>query len=328
MSKINVLITAASRKVALVRGFVELKKRFDFMGKVIAVDCDPLSPALRFADKKYIVPLIEDPQYFDELNKIIENEKIKLIIPTMDLELPLWGERKGEYLQRGVVVACSGKSTALISNDKIKTYEFFKGISIKTPETWTKDNLPSIENLKFPLFIKPRYGRGSIDCHKIKDREELYFYLEKVNNPVIQQYIKGQEFTVDLISDFDGTVLSIVPRKRLTVRAGISDRGQTFYNREIIESSRKIAEALEIRGPANIQGFVTKDSNIYFTEINPRFSGGIQLTKAAGVNFMEILLRLVNGERIKPFIGKFEKGLYMSSFEDSVFFKLEKEDKN
>ncbi len=321
MEKINILITAASRKVALVKGFVELKNRFEFMGKVIAVDCEPLSPALHFADDFYIVPLIEDRNYFPSLEKIMEKERITLVIPTMDLELPLWAERFMAYKERGIIVACSGKKAAEISNDKMKTYEFFAENSIKTPETWNKEEILNLTRYDFPLFLKPRFGRGSINCYKVSNEEELFFYLKRVEEPVIQQYIRGQEFTVDLISDFRSNVLSIVPRKRLTVRAGISDRGQTFYDEGIIKTSKLIAEKLGIRGAANIQGFITDNSEVFFTEINPRFSGGIQLTKAAGVNFMEILLRLTAGEKINPFIGKFEKGLYMSSFEDSIFLR-------
>ncbi len=321
MEKINILITAASRKVALVRGFVELKNHFDYAGNVIAVDCEPLSPALHFADKFYLVPLIEDKNYFSFIDKIIKKEKIRLVIPTMDLELPLWGERIDEYEKEGVIIACSGKKAAEISNDKIKTYEFFKSLFLMTPETFTKEEILKEKNLSFPLFIKPRFGRGSINCYKVRDKEELLFYLKRIKEPIVQEYIKGQEFTVDLISDFNNDVLSIVPRKRLTVRAGISDRGQTFYSEKIINSVIKIAKELNIKGPANIQGFLKDGGEIYFTEINPRFSGGIQLTKAAGVNFMEILLKLVAGEKIKPFIGEFERGLYMSSYEDSVFLR-------
>ncbi len=321
MEKINVLITAASRKVALVKGFMELRNRFKYAGSVIAVDCEPLSPALHFADKFYLVPLIEDSPYFSVIDEIVERENIKLIVPTMDLELPLWGKRIREYGKKGIIIACSEEKTAEVSNDKIKTYKFFKSISLMTPRTFTKEELLKEKNLIFPLFIKPRYGRGSINCYKLEDKEGLLFYISKIKDPIVQEYIRGQEFTVDLISDFDSNVLSVVPRKRLTVRAGISDRGQTFYNEKIINGAIKIAKGLNIRGPANIQGFLKDSGEIFFTEINPRFSGGIQLTKAAGVNFMEILLRLVAGERVKPFIGEFEKGLYMSSYEDSVFLR-------
>ncbi len=319
MNKVNVLITAASRRVTLVKEFMKLKNRIPFMGEVITADYNMLSPALYFSDRYYKVPLIKTPNYYDEILKIINKERINLIIPTIDLELPLWGEKRKELLDNGIFVASSNKTTADICNDKFKTYDFFKRNGFNTPKTWSETEIGKIKDSDFPLFLKPANGRGSVDTYKIYNREELDFFLKRYKKkPVIQNLIKGEEFTVDLISDFKGNVLSIVPRKRLLVRAGVSDRGVTFYDERIIHDIKLMAEKLKIKGPANIQGFLT-DKGIYYIEINPRFSGGIQLTIAAGVNFMEILVKLAYGESIKPFIGKYKKNLYMTSYSESIF---------
>jgi len=250
--------------------------------------------------------------------KIVEQEGIKLIIPTIDLELPLWGEKSEELRNLGIFTAASPKKTALICNDKFETYDFFKNNNFPTPKTWNKKDISEIKDYDFPLFIKPSKGRGSINTHKIRSRDELEFFVKYVKEPVIQQFIEGQEFTVDLLSDFDGNVLSVVPRKRLVVRSGVSDRGVTFYDERIIKDIKLMAEKLKIKGPANFQGFLT-DKGVYYIEINPRFSGGIQLTIASGVNFMEILVKLASGENIKPFIGKFKTDIYMTSYSESIF---------
>ncbi len=318
MDKINVLITAASRRGALVKNFSVLKGKLPFMGQTIAVDYNLLSPALYLADKFYKVPLINDKNYFTEIMKIVKKEDIKLVIPTIDIELPLWGNKRKALLKEGVFVAASPEKTAIICNDKFKAYDFFRKNGFPTPKTWSKGEITNIKEEEFPLFIKPAMGRGSVNTYKINNKKELDFFINYVKEPVIQQYIKGEEFTVDLIADFTGNVLSIVPRKRLLVRAGVSDRGVTFYNEKIIDDIKQMAEKLNIIGPANFQGFISNDK-IHYIEINPRFSGGIQLTIAAGVNFQEILVRLVHGEKITPFIGEYIRDMYMTSYSESIF---------
>jgi carbamoyl-phosphate synthase large subunit len=318
MDKINVLITAASRRVALIKNFSVLKEKLPFMGETIAVDYNLLSPALYFADKYYKVPPINDKNYYNNVMEIVKKRGVKLIIPTIDIELPLWGNKREILLEEGIFVAASPEKTAIICNDKFKSYEFFKKNYFPTPETWTKKDILKINENNFPLFIKPAKGRGSVNTYKINNGKELDFFIKYVKEPIIQQYIDGEEFTVDLISDFNGNVLSIVPRKRLLVRAGVSDRGVTFYNKKIIEDIKLMAEKLKIIGPSNFQGFIS-ENGIHYIEVNPRFSGGIQLTIAAGVNFPELLVRLVHGENIKPFIGDYKKEIYMTSYSESIF---------
>src|SRR5207237_1194981 len=92
-------------------------------------------------------------------------------------------------------------------------------------------------------------------------------------------------FTVDVLSDFNGKVLSIVPRERLVIRAGVSDKGITRKDAEIIAFAKEVAEKLHIIGPANIQ-CKWDGREVSLIEVNPRFSGGIPLTIAAGADFL------------------------------------------
>ena len=68
----------------------------------------------------------------------------------------------------------------------------------------------------------------------------------------------------------------------------------------------------------NIQCRVVNGTPVVF-EINPRFSGGIPLTIAAGADFPRVLVDLVRGAPVAPFIGHFRDGLWMTSYEASVF---------
>lgn len=322
---LNILITAASRKVALIRAFRESLKRLGVRGNVITTDLNPLSSGLYVSDKFHFAPMTTDPGYLDRIEEICREEEISLIIPTIDDELVIMGQARERFEKLGIRVVISEPRTGEICNDKKQTCEFFRKNSIPTPQTWLPDELPDVEKLAYPLFIKPRNGRGSIDTFKVKNAKELNFFLDYVKDPVVQEFLSGDEYTLDTFVDFDGTVMSVVPRRRLWIRAGVMDKGRTENKPELIDIGVRVAKVLDIRGPANIQVRYSGNEMKVF-EVNPRFSGGIPLTIAAGADFTEWLCRLALGEELKPRLGEFQNGLVMMSYEANIFREFSDEE--
>jgi carbamoyl-phosphate synthase large subunit len=109
-----------------------------------------------------------------------------------------------------------------------------------------------------------------------------------------------------------------VPRERVVIRSGVVDRGRTVKDDALIELGLACARSIRCVGALNIQCRVVHGRPLIF-EINPRFSGGIPLTIAAGADFPRLLVELARGHRVAPAIGKYRDGLWMSSYESSVF---------
>jgi carbamoyl-phosphate synthase large subunit len=317
MHEINILVTAASRRVALIRAFGQALKRLGLQGNVITTDLNNLSPGLYFGHKHYIVPLTTDPEYISIIKSICFRERIHLLIPTIDDELPLFGRHREDFEGMGIRVAVSSERTGLICNDKHASALFLKDRGIPFAQTWLPGEL-DFKQLQYPLFLKPRNGRGSIGAFHIKNKHELKFFLNYVPDPVVQEFLAGREYTLDLLADFRGTIISVVPRERLVIRSGVSDRGQTFNHAGMIQLAVRTAEALDIRGPANIQVKLNGDTATIF-EINPRFSGGIPLTIASGADFPGWLIEMSCGKNLEPRIGQFTDGLLMACFEEALF---------
>lgn len=317
MREMNILVTAASRRVPLIRAFVQGLKRLGLKGNVVTTDMNDLSPGLYFSNRRYLVPLTNDPQYVPIIKTICFKERIQLLIPTIDDELPLFGRHRDEFGAIGVHVAVSSEQTGLICNDKRQTAEFLRERGIPFVTTWLPGEL-DFPSLRYPLFLKPRSGRGSVGAFRIDTERDLRFFLEYVSDPVVQPFLSGREFTVDVLADFAGKVVSAVPRERMVVRAGVTDRGRTVSHAGMIEAAVQAARALDIRGPANIQMKLQGDDPTIF-EVNPRFSGGIPLTIAAGADFPVWLIEMACGRRTRPCIGKFTDGLIMSCYESAVF---------
>jgi carbamoyl-phosphate synthase large subunit len=313
----NILITAASRRIALIRGFQKALLESAEGGKIVASDADPLSPGLYLTEKHYIVPLSSSPNYKDSIWKICREEKINLIVPTIDEELPFFGKYKNEFSEGGVDVLVSGTRPCEICNDKYLTYQFFLENDIPTPRTWLKAEVP-LGNVAYPLFIKPRHGRGSVQAFPVRNEKELLFFLDYVNDPIVQPFLAGREFTIDAFCDRNGRCISIVPRERLWIRAGVCDKGRTVKDKRLMDYGIKIAEKLKIVGPANIQCKINGDEIMFF-EVNPRFSGAIQLTMEAGANFPLFATKMFKQASLEPMIGKFKDGITMLSYEESLY---------
>lgn len=320
MRPVNIVVTAASRRVGLIRAFVSALQEIGNPGVVVSTDMNTFSPGLYFSHRHYIVPLTTHPNYIPIIKSICIKECVSLLIPTIDDEIPLFGAYKDDFARIGVRVACSSADTARVCNDKYETYRFLKQKGLPVVETYLPGaSLPR----KFPLFIKPRFGRGSVGAYPVNSEKELQFFLGYVEDPVVQEFLTGREFTVDVCTDFQGRVLSVVPRERLVIRAGVSDRGITVKDRRLIDLGEQVAMALGLVGAANIQ-LKMEGARIRVFEVNPRYSGGIPLTIAAGADFPSWQVKLVLGRRLRPRLGQFTDALTMACFEEALFLDRER----
>ncbi|MGE0863292.1 MAG: ATP-grasp domain-containing protein [Vicinamibacterales bacterium] len=312
----NVLITAGSRRVPLVQGFQRALSQSAHGGVVVVTDVSDMSPAVYAADRAFRVGLSKDPGYIDQILAIAIGEGVGLVVPTIDDELAIFGQARSRFADRGIVVAVSRPDTTSLCDDKFATCRELASRGVAAAMSWLPDDLPV--NPQFPLFVKPRHGRGGLGAHRIRNARDLAFFLDYVDGPIIQEYLHGPEFTIDVLCDFAGRPLSIVPRRRDHVRAGVIDRGCTVKDPALIALAEACTTALPFFGAINIQCRVVDGTPVVF-EINPRFSGGIPLTIEAGADFPRMLVDLAAGRPVAPAIGQFRDRLWMTNYEASVF---------
>jgi carbamoyl-phosphate synthase large subunit len=305
--KITVIRTAVGcpSSIGLIK---ELKKRGV---RVVGTDCDSRAVGFSFCDKSYTVPKGSDSKFIPEFFKICEIEKPKAIISGPEEEILTLSKNKNLFEKKNILVLVPDYKTAKICADKVATYEFFKKEDIPTPQIYARSYS------KFPSIIKPRFGRGGTNIFKIENKFELKFYLRKIKNPILQEFIDGIEYTVDIFSDLEGKPLSIVPRERIQVESGISMKGKTIYDKEIIDFCRKIVEKLRLIGPSCIQ-CIKDNKGPKFTEINSRFGGGSILSIKADPTIILNLIRIIKGQ--KPIKSKgFKKGLTMLRYYSEIY---------
>lgn len=309
----NILITSASRKVSLVRNF---KKALCNQGKIIAADINPESPALYFADDYLIVPRSDDPNFINFIVDFCKNNSIELIIPTRDEELSLFSKNKDIFDEIGVKIMVSNVETIELCQDKEKFINFCKNNGFGIPKTY--DDVNSIIDEDFPLFLKPVVGKSGVDTFRVDSLDNLIEILSKENDFIVQECVETPEYTIDLFADFEGNVISAVPRQRVNVWGGESLVTKTVKNELIINESVRLAEKLKLKGHNTIQCFFDGEY-IKFIEVNPRFGGAASISFEAGANSAEFLIKLLNDEKLKPQIGDFKDNLVSLRFVEDYF---------
>ncbi len=320
--EVNVLLASGGRRVELLRAFKRAYDELSLPGKIITVDVDPLAPALMEAHRYYMVPPISDPEYVPTLAKICTMERIDLIFPHIESDILLLSSRRKELEATGARVVVVPQETARIAEDKWDTYNFFVRLNIPTPRTWLPERARDA-CLQYPLFIKPRFGSAARNTFKVQNRRELNFFLSYVPEPIIQEYLPGPEITNDVFCDFEGDVLAVVSRERIEVRWGEVAKAKTIFDPGILKHCVRIAKEMKAIGPINIQCMM-RDGHPFYTDINPRFGGGVPLTIAAGAPLPKWSLILAAGGKIvPPPLGSYQVGLFLTRYDDSFFLTKE-----
>ena len=313
----NVLILSAGRRVELVNCFKTTRDKMNINGKVFCADMLETAPALQFADGKFILPRVGSDGYLEALVKICKDNEIALVVPTIDTELEILAKNKQNIeKESGAIILISDYESVAVCCDKFKTAEYFETHGFEYPKVIEQEKLKA-EDCKFPLFIKPLDGSSSINAFKVNNESELKFFMNYVKKPIVQEYVSGTEYTVDCFSDFDGNIITVVPRIRLATRGGEVLKGKIDKNPVIIDNVKNLLTSFGFIGQITVQCFLTGDGTIKYIEINPRFGGGAPMSIYAGANSCENLYKLLKGEKLE-YNENYEDGVVFARFDGSV----------
>ena len=319
MGEINILFLSAGRRVELIKAFRKAMESSNTIGKLIAVDLVETAPALYFADEHLRIRRVLEEGYVDELIDICKNKNISLIIPTIDTELKVLSENK-ERIEKetSAKIMVSDKEAISIMRDKYKTYEFLKENGFTVPRVISDKDIEN-KNYKFPLFIKPLDGSSSINNFKVENEEELNFFRKYVSKPIIQEFAQGQEYCVDIFTDFDGNPITIVPKKRVAAREGEIMKAEIVKDRRIIDTMKKLVKIIKPMGEINVDCMVNKNE-INIIEINGRFAGGSPISFESGANSPLNLIKLLKGEKLS-YNEEYCDGMKAFRFDDCIYLK-------
>jgi len=317
MSKLTVYLNSAGATNAV--NIIKALQRSDLDIRIIGGDMDPLAAGLFLADKGYVIPPVKSKDFIPELLTICKHENVDVALPVYSADFPVFTENKDLLASNGIRTYSVSAESWAICDDKCKVIKEMKKLGVSCPKTWSYEEAIKEKNsLPYPLLMKYISGSGSKNIQKIENVKDVEYHLQP--GCILQEYLEGQEFTIDVISDLSGNMLASSPRIRTKVYGGLSVKGLTVHNEILAEETRKIVEGLKLVGPSNVQCKSSSDGKNKYFDVNPRFaSGGLPLAVAAGMNSPDILIKLIMGWKIPRISVKSD--VIMVRYWDSVFVK-------
>ncbi|MBI4845299.1 MAG: ATP-grasp domain-containing protein [Candidatus Omnitrophica bacterium] len=316
MKKINILVSGVSSSNSIT--FIKaLRRQKEIKFKIFGTDIyeKNLSQGAYFCDGFFKVSKANQKMFIPKLLKICKENSIRVLVPIIEEEFALVSRATAEFKKCGTLVMLPDSKTILMCLNKIKLSRFLEKHEFPTPKIY----LSVPERSSFPLVKKPIKGRGSKGISIVYRKEDIKQANRNDKSCFFQEFIKGQEYSVDVLSDRSGKAKAVFCRVRLEVRDGKSVKAITVRNKTVEDLAVRIADALGLKGPSCLQCIVDKDGVPYFFDVNTRIGSATILTVEAGVNIPFLAVKSLLGMKIDKLTGKFKENIIMLRYLDEIF---------
>lgn len=320
----NILLLSSGTRNKIVQYF---RKTLAGKGNVICTDMSSIAPSIYEANKFYIVPRMTEPGYIDIILDICKKEKIDGILSLIDPELSILAQNKDKFASVGTTVIGSSYELCEMSLDKFQMYNWLTNHGYKCAKSYMDKEqfFADVEagKAKYPVFIKPARGSASIAISKVYDKETVELLFSHSDGMMIQEFLDGQEIGADVYIDIvSGEVVSIFTKRKIVMRAGETDKSESFKDEKLIELIKKFVSEAGYSAQIDIDIFDVK-GEYYISEVNPRFGGGYPHAYESGADHMKLIVNNLEGKTNKVVVGdNYEVGTYMMKYNDVMVRKI------
>lgn len=288
----RVLVTGAGGPagVAVIRSLLT-----DSTVEIIAGDMDPYAAGLYLVaqdNRLLLLPGAADG-FVEDLLIVCGGRGVDVVIPTVDAELLPIARNRSRFLDAGTRLAVTSEQALRDTLDKFALARRCSP-SVRTPRTELLSATLDADSWTFPVIVKPRTGSGSRDIQTVESAADLAA-MPPDEQLLVQEFLPGEEYSLDVMADQSSRVISVVPRARLRVDSGVSVAGRTLHDPELDALARGVVAALGLTLVSNVQCRRDRQGRPSLLEVNPRFPGAMPLTIHSGVNMPQLCLDAVLG---------------------------------
>ncbi|WP_271470689.1 ATP-grasp domain-containing protein [Metapseudomonas resinovorans] len=239
-----------------------------------------------YARYRQIDAQVDSAEFIEQLNRLIGEWQIDMVVPAHDSVILKLAEEQGRLAARAAVPEVE---LARICRNKNATYAHFAGYD------FVPDTVSGLAS-SYPVFAKPAVGQGSQGVELVRDAARHQELLDCGIEYVFSEYLPGEEFTVDCISDAQGVLLRASPRERARVKSGISVRTRPIeLGAEVDTIAACIAESFRFKGAWFFQVKRARDGRLKLLEVAPRTAGSMGLSRNLGINYPLLSLYAYSG---------------------------------
>ena len=278
--------------------------------------------------------------YFDPLDEesvaaVLENELGGDFVPSSTPAIPVLVQFGGQtalnlserIADLGGEIAGTSADAIAVAEDRRRFHDLADALGIPQPPGATAESLAEAvavaTEIGYPVLVRPSYVLGGRGMEIAYGREDLERYFTSAleagtGRVLVDKYLRGKEVEVDAVSDGHDTLVAGIMEhiERAGVHSGDSYAVYPAQNllpaerSEIIALTRRIAEAIGVRGLLNIQFIVTNgaggnlggeapQTRVWVLEVNPRASRTVPfLTKVTGVPLTRLAVAIALGSTL------------------------------
>jgi len=265
-----------------------------------------------------------DRLYFDEISvervmDLVDKERVEGVIISVGGQI---AQNIALQLKRcGAPIMGTCPEDIDIAEDRSRFSKLCDSIGVVQPAwrslTTMDDAMRFCKEVEFPVLVRPSYVLSGAGFSVIWNPEDVQKFLQvaaKVSDKypvVISKFHQfSLEYDVDIVAH-NGQVLVYAISEHIEF-AGVHSGDATMIlppvdtdiasQERLIEATSKIAFALKVTGPMNVQFLRTPDGSLKVIEANVRASRSVPfVSKVLGINFPEIMARsFVSEVQLKP----------------------------
>lgn len=265
----------------------------------IVTDPDPDSPAKKVADKSYNI----DTTDIEGIIAIaLENKVDGITTGYSDVNMPICYK----VCKRLNLPFYASLENIERTSDKSKFKQLCREYGVPVVDEYSLEN---INNIKYPVIVKPTDSYSSKGITVCNNQEELVKGIEKAksfsktNNFIIERYMTCKDVNIDYLIQDGKVMLSAVGDRYVnTEQEGLSPLSAAViypsnyldkYVKELDGKVRKMFEDIGIKdGVVFIQSFLD-DEGFHFFEMGYRTGGGqssVMISKINGIDYVELLI--------------------------------------
>ena len=252
----------------------------------------------------YPISVLEKEMILEKCQKIgvdgITSIATDMAVPTISFVAEKMGLVSNSFL------------SALISTDKALMRNRFQESDVNSPKYKVIDSSDTValQNLNFPLIVKPVDRSGSRGIQKVETNKEINVAIEIARKEsfsgklIVEEFIEGKEISVEGIS-FNGNHSILAITDKVTTGAPhfveLAHHQPSSLPKSILEEIEqetvKALNALEIRNGASHSEFkITEKGEIFIIEVGARMGGdfiGSHLVKlTTGFDYIEAVIKI------------------------------------
>ncbi len=295
MAAAGVMVTGAGGPAAIA---VMKSLRHDPFVRLIAADTDPWAAGLYLVrrEDRTLLPAGDAPDFAEAVLDRCLALDASVVIPTVDAELEPLAVVRDSFAVAGIDILLASADALRLTLDKLALAWRCRDV-VRVPRTERFDAGLDPGSWAYPVVVKPRAGNGSRDIVLVRSAGVLAT-LGRSAEYIVQAYLPGEEYSIDVLADAGGHVISSVPRVREKVDSGVSVAGRTIHDRELEEFGAAVTEAVGLTYISNVRCRRDAGGEPALLEVNPRAPGTLPLTVASGVDMPRLALDALRGRDV------------------------------